>query len=271
MKRISPRTQELYQKALRSFREWYWQRYESPPDYDLLTEEEVREYLTTLREEGLSASSRNLALAALKWAARQAGNRLEVPMEKAVPPPIETLTPRELGRLVRAARQAQPEWVGLRNEALIALLARAGLRLGEALALKVDDITLRPRSGFVLVRYGKGGKQRQVPLSAEARRALHRYLTHRHDVETDALFVSNWGRPLSRRTVQATISEAAKKAGIERRVTPHVLRHTFATRLIENGADLASVQALLGHSSLATTQRYLHPDQRRMQEMVEGM
>jgi len=151
LKRISPRTQELYQKALRRFETWYWRRYDVAPDYDLLTEEEVREFLTTLREEGLSASSRNLALAALKWAARQAGNRLEVPMERSVPPPIETLTSRELGRLIRVARQAQPPWVGLRNEALIALLARAGLRLGEVLALRVNDITLRPRSGFVEV------------------------------------------------------------------------------------------------------------------------
>ena len=117
-KTVSPRTRRLYQEALRRFEAWYWQRYESPPDYDLLTEEEVREYLAALREEGLSASSRNLALAALKWAARQGGNRLEVPMEKAVPPPVETLTPRELGRLVRAAAVLSEKYPGVEVVAL---------------------------------------------------------------------------------------------------------------------------------------------------------
>ncbi len=271
MKHISPRTQELYQKALRRFETWYWRRYDTAPDYALLTEEEVREYLAALREEGLSASTRNLLLSALKWAVRQENNRLEVPMEKAVLPPIETLTARDLGRLVRAALQAQPEWVGLRNEAIIALLARAGLRLEELTELKMSDITLRPRSGSVLVRKGKGNKQRQVPLSAETRRALRNYLLRRPPVETDALFISSWKRPLSRRTVQAMIANAAKKAGIEHRVSPHILRHTFATRLNEKGTDLVSIQKLLGHSSVATTQRYLHPNRRQIQEMVEEL
>ena len=268
---LSTRTQQLYGEAVHRFLTWYKRQYHTLPDFSLLTEDEVREYIDHLAAEGRAASTRNIALAALKWKASQANNALRLSMEKVVEPPIHVLTARELGRLVRAARRVRPEWVGARNEAIIALLARAGLRLGEITALTLQDITLRPRSGFVLVRQGKGRKQRRVPLSAESRRALADYLAKRPKSSSNALFISKRGGALSRRSVQAMITKAAQDAHIEGRVTPHVLRHTFATRLLNRQANLRIVQELLGHESIRTTQRYTHLTEEEMQQAVEGL
>ena len=160
-----------------------------------------------------------------------------------------------------------------RNLALIGVLARAGLRLSEALALNMDDVDLRPRSGWALIRRGKGAKERQVPLNTELRRVVTEYLEASPEEMSSepALFVTRSGKRLGPRAVQRMVAGAAQRAGIERRVTPHVLRHTFATRFLQKGGDLATLRAILGHSSIATTSRYLHANAAQMQEMVEGV
>ncbi len=133
-----------------------------------------------------------------------------------------------------------------------------------------EDVEVNSRSGWVLVRKGKGVKERRVPLSAEARQALRAYLEVRPQ-RPGPLFFSRTYQPLRARDVQRVLAEAVRRAGIERRVTPHVLRHTFATRFLRSGGDLATLQAILGHANLSTTARYLHPDTGRMQEMVEEL
>jgi site-specific recombinase XerD len=145
------------------------------------------------------------------------------------------------------------------------------LRVGEVVSLRISDVELRPRSGWVLVRRGKGQKERKVPLSAEARRALQDYLDVRPNVRKETLFVSRSGKPLSSRDVQRMLEEAGRRAGIRKRVTPHILRHTFATRFLRKGGDIATLAEILGHSKIQTTTRYLHPDRERMQEMVEEL
>ncbi len=133
-----------------------------------------------------------------------------------------------------------------------------------------EDVEMNSRSGWVLVRKGKGVKERRVPLSAEARQALRAYLEVRPQ-RPGPLFFSRTYQPLRERDVQRVLAEAARRAGIGRRVTPHTLRHTFATRFLRSGGDLATLQAILGHANLSTTARYLHPDTTRMQEMVEEL
>jgi integrase/recombinase XerD len=135
-----------------------------------------------------------------------------------------------------------------------------------------EDVTLNERKGEVLVRQGKGQKERAVPLSNLARQHLRVYLAVRPAFSEKALFVSRNGQPLSERDVQRVVTRAARQAGIERPVTPHLLRHTFATRALRQGTiDLATLSALLGHENLTTTARYLHPDRAQVGQMVEDL
>ena len=192
---------------------------------------------------------------------------------RKVQQPVEPLSGRELGRLVRAVEQHEwgAEWMPARNAALVALMARAGLRIGEVVGLDLEDVALNERSGWVTVRQGKGLKERRVPLSLQARKTLAGYLEVRPEAETPALFLTKSCRRLGKRPVQRLVKSAAQRAGLQQDVTPHVLRHSFATRFLRKGGDLATLRDILGHANLATTSRYLHADATRMQEMVEEL
>ncbi len=155
------------------------------------------------------------------------------------------------------------------DEALLNLLLYAGLRVAEAAALQVNDLTIGERSGKVIVRAGKGRKYREVPLHREARRALRDYLAVRPSGQGDSLFLGQRG-PLSERGIQLRLVALGKAAGVE--VTPHVLRHTFGTRLLrEADADLVTVSQLMGHESVVTTTLYTQPTEADLAEAVEGM
>lgn len=154
---------------------------------------------------------------------------------------------------------------------MIAVMGRAGLRVGEVVGLDVVDVTLRDRSGWVKVR-GKGRKERRAPLSNEARKVLEGYLAMRPESGDGALFISRDEQSrMTSRSVQQMVSRAAQIAGLERQVTPHTLRHTFASRYLEAGGTLAELRDILGHANIATTNRYSHASARRMQEMVERL
>jgi integrase/recombinase XerC len=267
LKGYSGITRRRYQDALREFAEWYRATYGERPDIHLLTQQEVREYVSyLLAVRRPKAASINLRLSAVRSLARHGGRDLRVRGVRQERPPVEALDGREPGWLV-AALEGE-DWISRRNQAMVALMARAGLRVGEVLALMLEDVEVNARSGWVLVRKGKGVKERRVPLAAEARQAVRAYLEVRPP-RPGRLFFSRTYQLLSERDVQRVIAEAARRAGIGRRVTPHTLRHTFATRFLRSGGDLATLQAILGHANLSTTARYLHPDTGRRQEMVE--
>ncbi len=264
------RTREAYARALADFHTWYVQTYGEEPDATLLTDEEAREwrhFLANVRR--LSASTVNQRLAALKGLARHHGRELRVKGMKRVPLPVEPLNGRELGRLIAAVEGET--WQARRDVAILNLMARAGLRVSEVVTLRLDDVTLNARKGHVVVRASKGLKERTVPLPKAAREALRAYLDVRPPWAGETLFVSRTGRPLTPRDVQRLVEKAARRAGITRRVTPHTLRHTYATRALRQGVDLATLARLLGHESLTTTARYLHPDEARVAEMVEEL
>ncbi len=166
--------------------------------------------------------------------------------------------------------EAPPGALGLRDLALAEVLYGSGLRVSEALSLTVDDV--RTDRGFVRVR-GKGNKERLAPLSTAAKERVLEYLGLRHelaiDLEEGALFVGVRGGPLTRREAQRIIARLAIHAGIGQDVHPHTLRHSFATHLLQAGADLRSVQELLGHSRLSTTERYTHLDLRHIMEVYD--
>jgi len=260
----SPRTVERYRAALDEFSHWCIQTNGAEPDWSLLTAVEVRDYLAYLQTvKRLSPSSINLRLAAIRSFLRHLGRTLKVRGPKQVTPPVKALSARELGRLLAAAEGSR------RDTALLNLLARAGLRVGEVVRLRLEDVELNGRSGWLLIHNGKGNKNRQVPLNSDARYALKAWLSERPQSATVQVFLSHTGQALAERDVQRMVADYARIAGVE--ATPHTLRHTFATRAMEKGVDMPTLAAVLGHSRLETTSRYLHPTAERVQEAVEGV
>lgn len=168
------------------------------------------------------------------------------------------LSQEEVGWLLATPRSSSP--LGLRDKAMLELLYAAGLRVSELVTLRLSDINLEV--GYVHCQ-GKGGKDRVVPLGREAQTAVRRYLaTSRPHLQrgrsSPALFLGRFGWPLTRQGVWKLIRAYAVAAGIDRKVTPHTLRHSFATHLLECGADLRAVQMMLGHADISTTQIYTH-------------
>jgi site-specific recombinase XerD len=177
------------------------------------------------------------------------------------------LSPGETERLIDAAAGSAPR--ALRDRALVELLYGAGLRVSEAVGLEKGSVDLEERVVRVL---GKGGKERLVPLGRPAAEAIRRYLAlgrpHLDRRYRPELFLNARGGPLTRAGAFLILRRLAEKAGLEPgRVHPHLLRHSFATHLLEGGADLRSVQEMLGHADLGTTERYTHVSDRRRREV----
>ena len=182
--------------------------------------------------------------------------------------PIETLSIAEVERLLDACSRKAP--TGIRNRALIVLLWRAGLRINEALALRVKDIN--SEQGMIRVLHGKGDKARTVGLDPRAFALLELWLQERRKCKLSSrvpLFCTLQGKPLQDRYVRALLSRLAAKAEIDKRVHPHGLRHTHASELAAEGIPINQIQKQLGHTSLATTSRYL--DHIAPQDLINTM
>ncbi len=233
-------------------------------------------YFQSLRGKGISARSNARALAAIRGMFRflVAERHLKTdPTENMENPKLWTTLPKslqpfEVEALLKAPDCSTPE--GLRDQAMLELLYATGLRVSELIHVKVDDLVMD--AGF-LRTIGKGSKERIVPFGDTARDSIQAYLDRgrahfvkRPDVH---LFLSNRGRPMSRQSFWMKIVKYARLAGIKSHISPHVLRHSFATHLLENGADLRSVQLMLGHSDISTTQIYTHVSRARLQKMYE--
>ncbi|PJE75593.1 hypothetical protein COV04_04170 [Candidatus Uhrbacteria bacterium CG10_big_fil_rev_8_21_14_0_10_48_11] len=199
---------------------------------------------------------------------------------------IAFLSSDELERLLDAPTNVkQPKIVQLRDQAILATLFSTGLRVSELAGLKTEQVNLRDKKTDALTEFsvrGKGSKVRVVFLSADARQRLRDYLDARYDT-APYLFVrhdraktkqterdrNEGGAPLTPRSVERTVTRYAKVAGITKKVSPHTLRHSFATDLLINGADLRSVQSLLGHASVTTTQIYTHLTDQQLKKVHE--
>lgn len=244
-----------------------------------ITEQMVREFRIFLnRQAGTSGTMKHktqnyymISLRAFLKFLRKRGieslNPERIELAKVGARDLDLITAEELNRLIDGA--SGPSLVSLRDKAMLELLFSTGLRVSELCSLNRDiDLT---RDEFSI--RGKGEKIRVVFLSPAAKRSIKEYLDKRGDVD-DALFIQ-MGKAasgakylrLTPRSVERTVKQYAIKAGITRRVTPHVIRHSFATDLLENGADLRSVQALLGHSNIATTQVYTHITDKHLREV----
>lgn len=264
-------TQSAYELGLRQFYEWHLATYNEEPDVLLLTAEEIREwrsFLTNVKR--FSAATVNQRLAAVRGLVRHYGRSLNVKGIKKVDAPIEPLNGRQIGRLLAVLEG--PRWMDKRNVAIVSVMVRAGLRVSEVTALELNDVSITERKGQVVVRRGKGLKERVVPLSRMARAAISEYMAERPSVNAKSVFVSPSGNSLSSRDVQRMVSSASTKAGILTTVKPHILRHSFATRALRQAkVDLATLSNIMGHENLTTTARYLHPDSNLMADMVEEL
>lgn len=267
---LSPRTRSSYSLHAGQFARWLAGTYGRWPSPGEATALDVADYRRWLQDRGRKPATVNQALKALsayfRWAAAEglaSGNPAEG--VKAVPeqrPGPRWLGRRELGLLAAAVqRHGSP-----RDCALFALLLHAGLRISEACSLRVADVELRERSGLVVVRAGKGGKRRELPLNATARRALGEWLSAHPGGEW--LFVSRKGSRLSVRAAERAIAKYARLAGLEG-VTPHALRHTFCKMLVDAGESLDRVAALAGHANLNTTARYTRPSLQDLERAVD--
>jgi len=186
------------------------------------------------------------------------------------------LTVDEVFRLVEAPEEGRDTFAA-RDRAILELLYATGARVAELVALGLSDLDFDEE---MLKVTGKGNRERLVPFGSPAAEALQRYFPQRrellrqraqrgHALEKDALFVNSRGSRLTTRSVERIVSQYAQRAGIITRVTPHALRHSFATHLLEMGADLRMVQELLGHASLSTTQKYTHLTVDRLMEVYD--
>ena len=226
----------------------------------------IRDYIAWLMEQGVVKSSIARKLSAIRSFCRFLV-REEIlphnPMEKAASPKQDKRLPSflsttEVTRLLETPDPATP--VGLRDRALLELLYASGLRVSELVSLNFGQIDFDSNEIRVV---GKGSKERVVLMGKPAARALSAYLKEGRpqllgEKRTNAIFISRQGERLIERRVQKILEKYARMAGIERRVHPHMLRHTFATHMLDGGADLRVVQELLGHADLSSTQVYTH-------------
>lgn len=261
-------TARAYTEDLTDFSRWFEGCNGQAVTPDLVTAIDLREYQShMLTVRGLKPATINRRLAAvrawLRWAKN--GSTLDLPKfphritePKVAPKALDKIEDARFLRIVE--RAGNP-----RDSALIALLRYAGLRVGEAIRARATEIEISERKGRVVVRSGKGMKRREVPLGAEARNMIRPWLSKATD---EWLFPGQNNRHLSARAAQDMIKKYAYLAHLEE-VTPHVLRHTFATRLLRAGVDIVIVAALLGHSRLDTTARYTQPAYTDLERAVE--
>jgi integrase/recombinase XerD len=272
-KGLAKNSLSAYQTDLKHFGHWL---NDQKRELEAVQRIHIVRYFQALRSAGISARSVARALAAIRGLFRflVAERHLKHdPTENLENPKLWTtlpksMQPQEVDALLRAPDRSTAE--GLRDGAMLELLYATGLRVSELIHVKIEDLVMD--AGF-LRTIGKGSKERIVPFGDSARDAIVVYMEHgraEFDKHADPhLFLSNRGRPMTRQSFWMKITKYARLAGITGHISPHSLRHSFATHLLENGADLRSVQMMLGHSDISTTQIYTHVSRARLQKMYE--
>lgn len=265
---LSPLTVAAYRRDLAQFAAAAGRTWRSDP-------EPVRDFVNALRRAGRRSSTQARKVAAIRsfygfalreeLAERDVAALLDAPKAGSYLPDV--LGPEVVVRILDAPPVDTA--VGIRDRAILELLYACGLRVSELTGLDTDRLDL---PGLQVRVIGKGNRERRVPMGEEARERLHRYLAGPREAwtagrPTASVFVSQRGRRLARESVWRMVRRWANAAGVEERVTPHTFRHSFATHLLEGGADLRVVQTLLGHASISTTQLYTHLTGERLREV----
>lgn len=269
----SARTNEAYGRDLARLATWAVSKGIREPGG--ITPAHLREFVYHLKDMGLAPSSIRRGLSAIRtWyrfllaegaVAKDPSERLETPRKWRTLP--EVLTAAEVDTLIGAISLDEP--LAFRDRAMLELAYGAGLRVSEWIGIGVKDIMLED---LVIRVFGKGGKERLVPIGRQAAGALAMYLRELRPVLEKGqgegkLFLNARGRPLSRMGAWTILRKYVDAAGISKTVTPHTLRHSFATHLLEGGADLRAVQEMLGHADISTTQIYTHVDREHLRQV----
>jgi integrase/recombinase XerD len=265
---LSPLTIAAYRRDLAQFTEHAGRRWRNDPA-------PLEAFVAALQRDGARGTTQARKSAAVRsfyaFALREGIATRDVPALVDAPRPgsylPDVLSPDDVTRILDVPPTDEP--AGIRDRAILELLYACGLRVSELVGLDTDRVDLPNLAVRVI---GKGNKERRVPMGEEARDRLHRYISGPRSEwtakrPTSAVFVSSRGRRLARESVWRLVRRWAEAAGVPRRVTPHTFRHSFATHLLEGGADLRVVQALLGHASISTTQLYTHLTGERVREV----
>jgi integrase/recombinase XerD len=271
-KGLSRNTLESYERDLRKY--FTFMEKKAPDD---LKQQDVLDFLSHLSEEGMAVPSSARSLSAIRGFHKY----LLTDSLTTADPTVNIDSPRGWTRLPKTLSSSDVETLlnqpdltttlGIRDKAMLEVLYAAGLRVSELVGLRLQDVNLE--RGFIVVA-GKGSKERAVPLGEVASDRLKEYLDRARPLllkgqASDAVFVSSRRRQITRQMFWERIKHYVRKAGITRNVSPHTLRHSFATHLLDNGADLRAVQAMLGHSDISTTQIYTHVSRERLKRIHE--
>ncbi|MFO8234021.1 MAG: site-specific tyrosine recombinase XerD [Bacteroidales bacterium] len=238
--------------------------------------EHIRDFIHWINELGMSESTQSRIISGIKsffkyllmenYIESDPSELLEAPRKGLKLP--EVLSVEEIDKLIEAIDLSQPE--GQRNKAIVETLYSCGLRVSELTNLKLSNLYFS--KGFITVT-GKGNKQRQIPISNKAMKEIKSYLPYRNQLNIkkdseDILFLNRRGNQLTRVMIYNIINRLAIKANIKKKISPHTLRHSFATHLIDGGADLRAIQEMLGHESIITTEIYTHLDQNYLRSTI---
>jgi len=272
---LAQNTLESYGRDLRQF-----QNYLMSSQIDIVKDSSrntILTYLNSLQTKGRAVSTISRNLAAIKsfyqylvrerYLEKDPAANLESPkLEKKLP---KILSISEVEELLKQPNTYTP--TGLRDKAMLELLYATGIRVSELISLNISDVNLD--MGYIKC-YGKGAKERIVPLGSIAAKCVQDYINKGRSklvrtYEEAALFVNHHGNRLTRQGFWKIIKRYAREANITKEITPHTLRHSFATHLLENGADLRSVQEMLGHADISTTQIYTHVTKNRLKEVYD--
>lgn len=271
-KRLAQNTVEAYMRDLRSFAHFILRMYDVPPAK--VEEPMVQRYVAWLYDRGREKAAQARSLSGVKsfFNFLLISDRIESsPAEFVLTPKFgrhlpDVLTTGEIDRIIAAVDGTTPKEI--RDAAMLEVLYSCGLRVSELTSLRIRDLFFG--EGYIRVT-GKGDKQRLVPISSTARERIHRYLEVRRSARAgeETLFLNNRGSSLTRVMIFTILREAARRAGIEKKISPHTFRHSFATHLLEGGASIRQVQELLGHESILTTEIYTHLDDSHLRQTVE--
>ncbi|PAD22121.1 site-specific tyrosine recombinase XerD [Terribacillus saccharophilus] len=271
---LSENTLQSYARDLRTYARYLQEN--EVQEWAHVTRAKLTAYLRWLHDDGKSAATIARTLSSIRlfhqFLLREYGLKedpsihIDTPKKERKLPKI--LSSEEVDKLLTCPGT---DTLTIRNRAMLETLYATGLRVSELLALELDDLHLE--MGFVRC-FGKGSKERIVPLGDMAKARLEEYLNRSRKIllkskASDILFVNHHGNPLSRQGFWKVLKQIARNAGIQKEITPHTLRHSFATHLLENGADLRAVQEMLGHADISTTQIYTHVTKTRLKDIYK--
>ena len=271
-KRLAANSVDAYMRDLRRFAHFILRLWDLPPQK--VEAPMIERYMAWLFDKGREKTSQARALSSIKsfFNFLMIEDRIEASPAEFIQMPKfgrqlpDILSTQEIDRIIASIDSSSVK--GLRDQAMLEVLYSCGLRVSELTSLRFQDLFFG--EGYIRV-IGKGDKQRIVPISSIARERIQRYLDKRPNggSNQEIVFLNNRGGQLTRVMIFTILKEAARRAGINKRISPHTLRHSFATHLLEGGASIRQVQEMLGHESILTTEIYTHLDSSHLRRTVE--